>query len=150
LVSGRAHGHAVTTMLFGPHSTEPGVARAVYKSLHRLQRHGFVVAEWRTEGDGSCAPKDYRLTRPGRRGGSERESTVRDARLVAAVLALVVAHVAEGVAADGYPLHRRIAVVVQSPDGGISYELRRARVEIERILGAIGIEIDWSIAAFAG
>jgi hypothetical protein len=126
------------------HSSDQIDVRAVYKTLHRLERRHFFVSDWRPTGRQARHAKYYRLTRKGWRGISERESTVSDTALLATAIALAIVNAFDGAASDATP-RRRLAVVVDSPDRAMVFELGRGRPEVFRILGAVGVDVDWSI-----
>ena len=144
LTSGAAHGHQIVGVIGGVPANRVGLARTVYTSLHRLEKRGLVAAEWKPCDTKRCA-RYYRLTRRGWRGLSDGESVAPAPRLVAAVVTLFVIGTAQADAAGARRSHRRVAVVVTSTDTITVRELRSAGLEVERILGMIGVDVEWLV-----
>ena len=87
LSSGPQHGYAVATMVHERTDGELVVEdAALYQALHRLDRQGYVQAEWRAS-DNNRRARYYALTPLGRRHlQSEIHRWRRYARAVDAVL----------------------------------------------------------------
>jgi transcriptional regulator len=74
LAAGQAHGYAIARRIRarseGRLLVEEG---SLYPALHRLERRGWLEAEWGTS-EGNRRARFYRLSRTGRRELAERES----------------------------------------------------------------------------
>jgi len=87
LTRGPQHGYGVTAWIRERSGGELGIDEAaLYQSLHRLERRGFVASEWGLSENNRRA-KYYEITRVGRKHLTEQSSTWRRyARAVSAVL----------------------------------------------------------------
>lgn len=87
LTRGPQHGYGVSAWIRERSGGELGLDdAALYQSLHRLERRGFVASEWGLSEKNRRA-KYYEITRKGRRRLTEESSTwQRYARAVFAVL----------------------------------------------------------------
>jgi PadR family transcriptional regulator PadR len=87
LASGPAHGYGIATVIH--HQTDGTIAiedAALYQALHRLDRQGFVDAEWR-QSENNRRARYYALTPQGRRHlRQEATNWRRYSRAVEAVL----------------------------------------------------------------
>lgn len=89
LAAGRLHGWAISERL---HQVSKAVLQvpqgSLYPALHRLERQGWIEAEWGAS-DNNRRAKFYRLTRAGRRRlADETDSWTKLSRAVRLVLAL--------------------------------------------------------------
>jgi len=93
LAAGQAHGYTVVRRIQersqGALLLEEGT---LYPALHRLERRGWVEAEWGSS-EVNRRAKFYRLSRPGRRELAARE---RDWEAMSSAIARVLAPAGEG------------------------------------------------------
>jgi transcriptional regulator len=93
LASGAAHGYTIARRIRerseGALLVEEG---SLYPALHRLERRGWLEADWGTS-EGNRKARFYRLSRAGRRELATRE---RDWETMASAIARVLAPVPEG------------------------------------------------------
>src|SRR5664280_2386262 len=84
LLFGPAHGHQITKQI---RQTTQDVLRvehgSLYPALHRLERKGWISANWETAKEGSREFKYYRLTPAGKKQLSAEESNWK--RMVQAI-----------------------------------------------------------------
>lgn len=87
LTRGPQHGYGVSAWIRERSGGELGLDEAaLYQSLHRLERRGFIASEW-GRSENNRRAKFYEITRKGRRYLAEQSSTwQRYARAVSAVL----------------------------------------------------------------
>jgi DNA-binding PadR family transcriptional regulator len=147
LLVGPASGYVVTQRLgMGQHDPDPYVARLTYVALHRLERKRLLASEWRPVPGRTLAAKYYRLTAAGvrRLHGSNvapRPTSTVDPLTALVILAVIgAANTARAAEASRQP---RLTVLVRCHVPIPIDELRRASMDVTRILGAIGVKADW-------
>jgi hypothetical protein len=142
-----ASGHALTKRLrAAERHAIPDAARATYLQLHRLEREGLLTSEWRPVPGRELKAKYYRLTPVGVRRldppsiAAPNSSTI-DPLTVLVMLAVIgagnAARAAEGSRQPGLTILVTCRVPIPVDD------LRRASMDVTRILGAIGVTADW-------
>jgi DNA-binding PadR family transcriptional regulator len=142
-----ASGHVLTKRLRGAeHHARPYAARATYLELHRLEREGLLTSDWRPVPGRVVNAKYYRLTPIGRRrldpstAATPPSSTI-DPFTVLVMLAVIgagnAARAAEGSRQPRLTIFVTCHVPIPIDD------LRRASMDVTRILGAIGVTADW-------
>jgi hypothetical protein len=144
-----APGHVVVKRLLIEQPASPmHAARCTYVGLHRLERRGLLISDWRPVPGRSVQAKYYRVTAAGARRLRAANATCTAAPDVDPVTWLVlIAVIGSGGAFEAHGEDRRphLTIFVDrrvpvSPD-----ELRRASMDVTRILGAIGVTTDWDL-----
>jgi DNA-binding PadR family transcriptional regulator len=143
-----APGHHVVKQLLadGP-APQSDLVRSVYAGLHRLERRGLVKSERCELAGRRITVKCYRVTDAGaRRLRTPQVAAARPVPELQPVTWLVVmAVIGSGstLAARGHPRRLNVAIFVDQRVPVSMEELRRARIDVNRIFGAIGVTIDW-------
>jgi DNA-binding PadR family transcriptional regulator len=140
-------GHRLVKRLLAEQPAPPAhAARSMYLGLHRLERMGLLTSDWRPVPGRSIQGKRYRVTVAGARRLGLTDAAHLSARDFDPVtLLVVIAVIGSGGTFEARGQNRRphLTIFVDrrvpvSPD-----ELRRASLDVNRILGAIGVTADW-------
>jgi hypothetical protein len=146
LLSAPVSGHSVVRRLLAEQSASHAyAARSTYLGLHRLERKGLLAPDWRPVSGRSVHAKYYRVTAAGARHlrpTSAVSRSVPDFDPVA--LMVVIAVIGSGDTFEAHARTRRphVTIIVDPRVPVSSDELRRASIDVNRILGAIGVTTD--------
>jgi DNA-binding PadR family transcriptional regulator len=146
LVIAPASGYDLARRLGTGQESAPGVARNLYLALHGLERRGLLDAEWRPVSGRTLSTKYYRVTAHGRRRlGHASCDRGRGSAIQPLAMLVVMSVIGPWDASAGLRRSRQPPLmIVVSTQVPISFEeLRRASLDVNRILGAIGIQTDW-------
>jgi Transcriptional regulator PadR-like family len=139
VAAGPCSGHGVAKRLgAGP--------RPIYLSLHRLERQRLLTSEWRTVPGRRLTAKYYRVTAAGL--GRLGQSTVAGVsgpaiHPLSVLLAMAVIGQSVGAAALGPSRQHRLTILLDQQVPVSADEWRHAAIEVTRILGAIGVDVDF-------
>jgi len=141
-------GHGVLKRLLAEQpAPDMHAARSTYLGLHRLERSGLLSSAWRQVPGRSVQAKYYRVTAAGaRRLRPTRTCTAVPDFDPVTLLALIAVIGSGGLfEARGQDRRPHLTILVDrrvpvSPD-----ELRRASLDVNRILGASGVTTDWDL-----
>jgi hypothetical protein len=151
LATAPASGHGVVKRLRAEQPpSHAHAARSTYLALHRLERRGLLTSDWRPVPGRSVHAKYYRVTAAGTRRLRASNAAAPDCDPVTLMVLIAVigsAGTFETRVQERRPhltilVDRRVPV---SPD-----ELRRASMDVNRILGAIGVTTDWELEPSSG
>jgi Transcriptional regulator PadR-like family len=148
LASEEAPGHRVVKRLMadGP-APESDLVRSVYAGLHRLERTGLLKSEQRQLPRRRLTVKCYRVTSAGARRlrapHVAAAGTVAELHPVTWLVVMAVIGSGSTPAARDHARRPHLTVFVD-PRVPVSVDqLRRARLDVNRILGAIGVTTEW-------
>jgi DNA-binding PadR family transcriptional regulator len=146
LVAAPASGFDISRRAQGGQKSGAGRARYVYLALHLLERRGLVCGEWRRTAGVGVQVRQYQITARGRRILRRRDNDSRHFPVLSPLTVLAVLAVCgrSTTSADARELGPSLTIVV-TPGSRISQpDLRRAGMDVLRILGAAGIKADWA------
>jgi DNA-binding PadR family transcriptional regulator len=119
----------------------------LYRTLHRLERRGLLRSEWRAVSGCVFCAKYYGLTERGRRQIESRTATGSTRVALNPLTLLVIMAVAGPADALAHSIRSapRLTILVDLQARMPLDEVRRMQMEVIRILGAIGVDVDWRI-----
>jgi hypothetical protein len=126
---------------------DPRVVRATYLALHRLERRGLLACEWRPVPRRQFNLKHYRVTAAGCRSvtASYAGGVPRSPLTVLIVLSLIWTVDSLGASHDSE--RPRLTIVVDDGAAIPPADIARARGDVTRIFGAVGVNVDWLLEA---
>jgi Transcriptional regulator PadR-like family len=149
LAHGPAPGHHVVKQLMTDGLTsESDLVRSVYAGLHRLERRGLLKADRRQLPQRRITVKCYRVTTAGARRlrtphVSAAVTVVPEFRPFTWLVVMAVIGSGNTLGARAHSRRSHVTIVVDRRAPVSMDELRRARIDLNRIFGAIGVTTDW-------
>jgi hypothetical protein len=122
---------------------DPRVVRATYLALHLLERRGLLACDWRPISGRQLNLKFYRVTSAGCRSvtGSYAGGVPRSQLTVLIVISLIWA--ADSLGASHDSDRPRLTIVVDDGAAIPPGDIARARSDVTRIFGAVGVDVEW-------
>lgn len=128
--------------LCGKGQPDPRVVRTTYLALHRLELRGLLACEWRPISGRQLRLKRYRLTPAGCHSITGSNGGVQGPQLtVMIVIALIWAVDSLGASHDSS--RPRFTIAVDDDASVPPSDIARARGDVTRIFGAIGVDVEW-------
>ena len=143
-----APGHHVVKQLMAEGLAESDLVRSVYAGLHQLERRGLVKADRRQLTRRRITVKCYRVTAAGVRRlrtpqAAAAGTVVPEFNPVKWLVVMAVIGSGGTLTARSHSRRPHVTIIVDRRVPVSMEDLRRARIDVNRILGAIGVTADW-------
>ena len=132
--------------LYTKGSPDPRVVRAMYLALHRLEHRGLLASEWRPSSGRRLTLKWYRVTSAGYRVVTRTRGGQTQGPQLTLMILLSVFWAADSPEASHHSNRPLLTIVVDDGAAIPPGDIARARGDVTRLFGAVGVDVEWLIA----